>query len=387
MSSLPLAHLSASDVEELVVVIGMAENLVEMVAVGIGDKNLSEPLCRYELHDLLHTLSIKFVEDVVKKQQWCCAGRRSPQEVELRQFQRQHIGLGLPLAALAPHGKSVDEHLQIIAVDAMEAIAHSPVAATVALDDIEQRTTLAVRDITQRHRLVTATDTGINLLKDGDEFLHKLIAFGKDLLALRRHLFLPQLHELHIWLCLSPQQSIALLKGFVVAVQRINILVVILCDDDIHEPAPLLARPGNKTVVRRRDEDERNKAYMLRELLILLVVALEMLMLPGLHGSIDTLSITAIGDILTLDDKELLAMGDDKAVHVRETGMAEGEIIDGIKKISLAHAIASYEAVELGRQRDIGFTDILVVDNRNLLKYHNSAKLLLFMGKKEKRKR
>ena len=39
-----------------------------MVAVCIGNENLSEVIAAHQFHNLLHTLCVEFVEDVVEQQ-------------------------------------------------------------------------------------------------------------------------------------------------------------------------------------------------------------------------------------------------------------------------------------------------------------------------------
>ena len=45
----------------------------------------------------------------------------------------------------------------------------------------------------------------------------------------------------------------------------------------------------------------------------------------------------------------------------------EREIIDGIKEISLSHAIMSYQTIDFGRQLQIGALYIFKVNNGNIL--------------------
>ncbi len=61
-----LLNLPMLDVEDFVVEGGVAEYLVEVVAVGVGDEYLAEIVAGYQAHNLLYTLGIEFVEDVVQ---------------------------------------------------------------------------------------------------------------------------------------------------------------------------------------------------------------------------------------------------------------------------------------------------------------------------------
>ena len=55
------------------------------------------------------------------------------QKFKLRQLQSRDVRLHLSLTALAPHGVSADEHLQVVAVHAVQRIAHGQVLLAVAL--------------------------------------------------------------------------------------------------------------------------------------------------------------------------------------------------------------------------------------------------------------
>lgn len=51
------------------------------------------------------------------------------------------------------HRVSVDEHFQVVAVNAVQRVAHGTVFGTVAADDVEEVAALSVRHIPQRHLL------------------------------------------------------------------------------------------------------------------------------------------------------------------------------------------------------------------------------------------
>ena len=60
-------YIAGVDVEDLVVVGGGCEDLVEMRAVGVGDEDLTELLSSDEGDDLFDAAGIEFVEDVVEE--------------------------------------------------------------------------------------------------------------------------------------------------------------------------------------------------------------------------------------------------------------------------------------------------------------------------------
>ena len=60
-------NLSVINVEQLMIEMSPAENLVEMVAIGVGDENLTKSGTGNQLHDFLHTGGIELVEDVIEQ--------------------------------------------------------------------------------------------------------------------------------------------------------------------------------------------------------------------------------------------------------------------------------------------------------------------------------
>ena len=113
-------YLSLTDVEYLVVKGSGAEYLVEMVAIGIGDEYLSEVVAGHQTYNLLHTLGVELVEDVVEQQQRRRLRARPLQEVKLRQFQGYDIGLVLSLRTLALHQMTVERKLQVVTMHAVQ---------------------------------------------------------------------------------------------------------------------------------------------------------------------------------------------------------------------------------------------------------------------------
>ena len=62
------SDVTVGHMEKSVVEVGVEEQLVQMVAVGIGDEYLAIFLAGHKVHDTSHTLCIEFVEDVVKQE-------------------------------------------------------------------------------------------------------------------------------------------------------------------------------------------------------------------------------------------------------------------------------------------------------------------------------
>ena len=73
--------------EDPIVVRGSAENLVEMLPIGVCNEYLSELVAGHEFHDLLHAVGIELVEDIIEQEQGRGLVIRPFQEVKLCQFQ------------------------------------------------------------------------------------------------------------------------------------------------------------------------------------------------------------------------------------------------------------------------------------------------------------
>ena len=56
--------------KEFIVLADVLQNMVEMVAVGVRDEDLTIVGTGHELDDLLHPAGGEFVKDVVEKEQW-----------------------------------------------------------------------------------------------------------------------------------------------------------------------------------------------------------------------------------------------------------------------------------------------------------------------------
>lgn len=65
---LSILNPSSLHVENLVIALRTLQNFVQVFAVGVGDEDLSESIAGHQVHYLLHTLGIEFVEDVVQQE-------------------------------------------------------------------------------------------------------------------------------------------------------------------------------------------------------------------------------------------------------------------------------------------------------------------------------
>ena len=63
-----LNKVSLLYVKEFVVEAPLGKNLVEVVAVGVGNKDLSEAVAWNDSDDILYPLRVEFVKDIVKQE-------------------------------------------------------------------------------------------------------------------------------------------------------------------------------------------------------------------------------------------------------------------------------------------------------------------------------
>lgn len=130
--------------EEFVILRGEAKDLVQVVAIGVGDEGLPEGISTDECHDALNALGIEAVKDVVQKQYGTRAVARVVKEIVLSQLEGHEHGLVLSLTTLTTDGIAVYHHLQVVAMYAMQGVAHGKILVPVALNNIEQGTSLAM---------------------------------------------------------------------------------------------------------------------------------------------------------------------------------------------------------------------------------------------------
>ena len=263
------------------------------------------------MHDCLNTLGIKLIKDIIEQEKRRGIGAGPLQETKLSQLQGNDKTLVLSLASLTLHLIIAYRKLQVITMYTMKRIAHSPILESIALNHLQQRSSLAMGDVMQTHLLLIARNMLVNLLKQRHQFVDESLAAHEELFPVNRHLLLPKLHQRSIRLRLHLQQSIALLQRLVVIGEIFYVSMVILRDDHIHQFSPFLASPLDERNIRRRYEDERNQSDVLRQSLVLLLVALEMLLGASLHTAVDVFRIPIIILVITLKHEESLIVSDD----------------------------------------------------------------------------
>ena len=172
---------------------------------------------------------------------------------------------------------------------AVQRVAHSPVLVPVMLYHIQQPASLTMGDIAQGHLFLLAANLIVYLVEHWHEAIDEVVALLEYLFPVVRHLLFPQCQQHGIGFFFHLEQCIALLQRFVVAVEQVDVGVVILGDDHIQQLPALFPTPCYQCHVVGRYYDKRNKPYMLRQLLISLFVTLELFFRPTLHSCVDFL--------------------------------------------------------------------------------------------------
>ena len=252
-------------------------------------------------------------------------------------------------------------------MNAMERVAHSTVFEAVTTYDVEQRTTLTMRDIRKRHLLVVARYHTIDLLEHRHKLVHEGAAFLIHHLTVACHLLLPDIKERGIRLCLHLQQGVTLLQSLVIVGQGINVDSIKLRDDDIHEPSAFLAATRNDGRVGRRRHDKRNQSDVLRESLIFFLVALNMFLHATFHATIDVYLLSLFILIQTFNHEEIAVMRDDLRVYGVKRTLTERQVENSIEKVGLSRTVVPNEAVHLWRQIERCLTNIFKIEYRYFL--------------------
>ena len=213
------------------------------------------------------------------------------------------------------------EH-QVVTMDTMQGETDGKVLMPVALDDLQQRSSLAVGEIVKSYRLASGGYLIVELLEQRHQFLDEGIALTVYLFSCLRHLFLPYLQHQRVRDRCTPlrllQQDIPLLVCIVISGKGIDIGTVVLGDDHIHQSTALLTASLYQQGVRGGHHHQRDEPDMLGESLVLLLVPLEVLLLSPLHAAGDELGVLRVLRVLRVlpfYHKERLVMADHLRVY------------------------------------------------------------------------
>ena len=158
----------------------------------------------------------------------------------MRQFHGYEVGLALSLRTLAPDGMSLQRHLYIVPVYAMQSVSHGMLPASPFLQLRQQASPLQVRHVFEPYHLPSARDSLMEVLEDGREPFHVLPAPAEHVIRLGIHLLLPHQHQVVVGFFIALEQGVPLLQCLVVSGEAFDIGTVVLCNRKVHEPASLL---------------------------------------------------------------------------------------------------------------------------------------------------
>lgn len=107
-------------VEDMRLVRSILQDVGEVLAVGVGDEDLSEIGTVDQVDDTFNTLTIKLVEDVVEEQDGALVEYAGIAEEEcLTELEGQQESLLLPLAAYTLDRVVAERHLEFVLVDTL----------------------------------------------------------------------------------------------------------------------------------------------------------------------------------------------------------------------------------------------------------------------------
>jgi len=347
----------------------VGEEVGDVLAVGVGDEDLTEAIGADKLQDTLHAPAIEAVEDVVEQQD------RFAQIDGLRELHGEQIGLLLTLRRHRLEGIALaigaEEHLEFVFVYTLAGPAEDKVAGAGAAEGLEDIAVLQLAPVDEFHLLASlAGDVGIHLAERGNEMLDEIGSLLIYNRALARHLLLHHLKEVdgelsggRLFVLL--EEGVALLEECVVARQGVEIGAAVLADDAVHKLAASIAAVEDEFVVGRRDHDERDEADMVLQALVVFLAATERLLDPSLEreGELREGGVLLIAAVVgALDHGKRSRVHDVLRVERREGRLGEREVVDGVEQVGLALAVETHEAVDVVGEGEVGLGDVLEVE-------------------------
>ena len=238
--------------------------------------------------------------------------------------------------------------------------------------DPVHRTLVELRAVAEADPLAVARQRRVIPGHDGGEFRDELLPLLPKRRGERAKLRVEDLDQLLESGRLLPfEQLVALGQQPVVPHQRREIFAVELGDEAVEVFAALLARLVDQRRVGRRDQNQRNQADVVRQLLVLLAVAAKLLLASFLERAYDTLgAICRRLAVATVHEERLAAVPHALGVGQAEGALAHRKVVDRVEQIRLAGPVVADHAVDLRRELDLGLADVLEVDQGKSLKVH-----------------
>ena len=159
------------------------------------------------------------------------------------------------------------------------------------------------------------------------------------------------------------EQGVALFEKRIVLREVLQVGAVVLRYDTIDETATLVAAIGDEFAVLRRDHDQRNETDMVDEALVVFLATAELLLHSAFDAAGDDLRLVVMMEVVgALDHRHILVVGDILAINGVIRRFGETQVVDSVQHVGLTLSVEPNETVELVREVELRFTDILVVD-------------------------
>ena len=156
---------------------------------------------------------------------------------------------------------------------------------------------------------MSAGYVGIVFWEDGLKCLNELFSLGIDVVGIACHLFFQDSVECFFYGCFHLEQCVALFERIVVGHETLQVGLVVLRDDSVHEASSLLASFGNEFAVIRRNKHQWQESDVIGEFFVVFFVALELFFLFSLDAAVDVFGLFVSG-VLPLNQHEVGIVAD-----------------------------------------------------------------------------
>ena len=353
--------------------VGGGEYAVEVVAVGVGDENLSKVVAAHIVDNAAHAAGVEFVENVVEQQEG-----RAPLTVvfeieELRQFHGDEEGLDLSLRGFSAHAVAVHLQVEVVLVGAVEGVADDVFAEATFAQYRGERAAVAVTLVGDAHRFGCGiAESGVEGGENGLKGFDKLASGGVDHGGIGVHQGFEHIEQTFVERAFLFEEGIALQKRFAVANQGFQVAGRGLGDDCVHEFSALLAAARHELFIAGREHHEGDGAHVFAQALIVFVVATQAFALSAFQCARDHIACIVRGNILALEHEEIGLVAHAVTVCEGRSAFAEGEKIDGVEHVGFPHAVRADETIHVGREPKFGLFDVLIVEESELFECHGA---------------
>ena len=277
----------------------------------------------------------------------------------MRQAQGYGVGFALALAAGFAHRVRVEQQVDVVAMHAVGGVAHYHIAFAILGEQLSHRAVVEVAVEFYFHCFVAAGNGGVVAHENGRKHLYPLGAGRVNIGSRCYELVLNGFEEQRVSIAL-PYEAVAIFESLVVANEMSQIFAVALGYDLVHESAAFFACAAYQVPVHGRHHHQRYQPYVLAQALIFLAIALEGFALAFLVSH-SYLYRVAVAQIVASEHHIVGIVVKHHLVGEVAAAFGEAEIVDGIEHIGFAHTIIAYEAIDVGREIQLTFSEILEI--------------------------